>query len=85
MGNYSKILFADPTFLEGMGGMLDFGNSMYEFNSSPTPEHADKTATRCDWKQVYEDLHLSAKKFDSEQIHCQKVPDAAIGNHKADK
>lgn len=56
MGNGSDFLFARPSFLEGMGRVLDIGGTMTEFNQSLTPEQADALALGMDWKVVGDDL-----------------------------
>ncbi len=73
MGTYGKVLFADPTILSGAGSILDLGNSMFEFNASPTPELADELANRCDWMQVNTDLNLAVDKFEMENPHVKKL------------
>ena len=52
MGGSSDFLFARPSFLEGMGRVLDFGNTLNEYNSSSSPAEADARALRADWECV---------------------------------
>lgn len=56
MGELSTILFARPSFMEGMGRVLDLGATMQEYNVSPTPEEADEIAFQADWEAVNEDI-----------------------------
>ena len=56
MGEYSSFLFARPSFFEGMSRLLDFGNTLDEYNRSPTPEQADSIALGCDWRRVGLDI-----------------------------
>lgn len=57
MGKYTFSLFARPTFFEGMGRILDFGNTLTQYNVSPTPEEADANALYSDWCAIGDDLH----------------------------
>ncbi len=52
MGDSSDYLFARPSFLEGMARALDIGNTLQEYNSSPSPEEADVRAIGSDWESV---------------------------------
>lgn len=63
MSDFSTFLFARPSVIEGAGRILDFGNTLNEYNKSMTPEQADRIAIACDWRQVGLDI--------SEIIHQQ--------------
>jgi hypothetical protein len=56
MGRYSNFLYADPSFTEGMARILDFGDTLTEYNRSLSPEQADAIALNSDWRAVIEDL-----------------------------
>ncbi len=65
MGNkYSSILFASPSFAEGAARILDFGDTLTEYNRSPSPEEADANALRADWNAVINDLALAFKEVE---------------------
>jgi len=51
----SDFLFARPSFFEGVARILDFGNTLQEYNTS-TPEMADYHALKADWQAVGEDM-----------------------------
>lgn len=53
---YSTVLFAEPSFLEGLARLLDLGGTMTEFNGSPNGEIADVLALTADWRAVGDDL-----------------------------
>ena len=53
---YSSILFASPSIVEVAARILDFGDTLTEYNRSPTPEEADANAIRADWNAVIDDL-----------------------------
>ncbi len=48
MGDYSGLLYAEPSFLEGAGRVIDLGATMVNYNTSPTPALADALALRAD-------------------------------------
>ena len=50
-------LFARPSFWGGFGQLLDFGNTMFEFNRSLTGEQADYFALKGDWLAVGQDFY----------------------------
>lgn len=56
MTQMSDLLFARPSFLEGMGRILDFGGTLTEFNRSPDGPTADARAIASDWCAVGQDL-----------------------------
>lgn len=49
----SDFLFAEPSAWEGIGRLLDFGNTLNEYNTSDEP---DDIALRRDWMLVGSDL-----------------------------
>lgn len=56
MGKYLGFLYADPSFTEGMARILDFGDTLTEYNRSLSPEQADAIAVTADWNAVIDDL-----------------------------
>ncbi|TXT25738.1 MAG: hypothetical protein FD138_2919 [Planctomycetota bacterium] len=75
MSELSTFLFAVPSFCEGMGRVLDVGDTLTEYNRSETPELADQRALRADWRAVGLDI-LSAvnglERVKAQQITPQK-------------
>lgn len=65
MTRYSEILFARPSFLEGVARILDFRNGLNEYNTSASPERADELAFWADWCQVGEDLRGAMSAFET--------------------
>lgn len=61
MGNCSDFLFARPSFFEGIARMLDFGNTLNEYNYSPSEDAADENALWMDWSMVGDDLRVGLK------------------------
>lgn len=59
MGNLDTLtfrLFARPSFIEGMGRILDMGNSLNTYNRDDAPEMADKRSLESDWRMVGRDI-----------------------------
>ena len=56
MSELTDLLFARPSFLEGIGRAIDLGATMQEYNTSPTPEQADAVALQSDWQAINEDM-----------------------------
>jgi hypothetical protein len=53
---YSTFLFATPTWTEGVGRLLDFGDTLTQYNESATAEQADYRALEMDWRAVGADI-----------------------------
>ena len=58
MGDRSRstFLFAVPTWQEGVGRLVDFGDTLTEYNRSSTGASADMRATAQDWLAVGDEL-----------------------------
>ena len=52
MSTDSLFLCGRPCFLEGVSRILDFGNSLNEYNRSLTPDQADRLAIGADWRLI---------------------------------
>jgi len=52
----NQFLFARPSFFGGTAGILDFGNSLFEYNYSESGEQADYIAIQSDWVTVGDDM-----------------------------
>jgi hypothetical protein len=63
MGSYSDILYARPSFAEGMARIMDFGNTLSEYNRTPDP---DAVAIAADWNAVAEDLYAAIEQVTQE-------------------
>lgn len=57
MDGYSDLLYARPSFAEGMARAFDLGTTLEEYNQSLSAEQADYLALRSDWNAVLADLH----------------------------
>jgi len=56
MSDFSLFLFARPSLCEGMGRLLDFGDTLSEYNSSTDTQEADTNALWSDWLAVGDDV-----------------------------
>jgi len=60
----SDFLFARPSFLEGIGRVLDIGCTLQEYNKSATPEKADTLALFKDFQAAGNDIQSAMREFD---------------------
>lgn len=56
MSSYTSMLFARPSFLEGMARLFDFGNTLQVYNVSHDEAEADCAAIAADWHAIGEDM-----------------------------
>ena len=61
-------LYAEPSFLGGMARVLDLGDTLTNYNYSPSPESADTIAIQEDWRSVGDDLRAALKKCKEEHV-----------------
>lgn len=62
----SDFLYARPSFIEGVGRMLDVAGSLSMYNISRSPEAADGRAMYEDWKALGHDLRVALEELRSE-------------------
>jgi len=70
------LLFAEPSFMEGMARVLDLGNTLTEYNESPTPREADYNAIKSDWTMIGQDIYTAVEEIKNE-INEQKEPESS--------
>jgi hypothetical protein len=68
--NNSLFLMEQPSFLEGMARVLDFGDTMTGYNSSRNGDEADHAALWADWEMIAGDLRAAARQ---EVEHFRRV------------
>ena len=71
MNNLFGFLYARPSAIEGVARILDFGNTLNEYNYSSTPEQADFLALRADWRVAARDLGIAL----AEEVKATTKPD----------
>jgi len=62
----STFLFALPTWQEGTGRLVDFGDSLTEYNGTHAPEDPDARATAQDWLAVGDHLRRALWMYTTE-------------------
>jgi hypothetical protein len=55
----ATFLFATPSWQEGAGRLVDFGDSLTEYNTTAEPGNPDKRATAQDWLAVGDRLRAA--------------------------
>lgn len=63
----THFLCARPSFLEGIARIMDFGNTLNAYNTSPTGQEADNTAIWMDWTMIGQDFRNTVTKFEIEE------------------
>jgi hypothetical protein len=53
---HSDFLFSTPTFINGIGSIINIAGNYYIFNYSETAEEADAKAIEADWGVIGQDL-----------------------------
>jgi hypothetical protein len=75
--NYTTYLFAHPSFFEGMGRLLDFGNTLSEYNRVLSGEQADQFGLSADMLALGDDLSVvceckARKSKDKSKCHADR-------------
>ena len=68
-------LFAMPSFVEGIGRILDFSGSLNQYNSSPSGEDADLRAVSADWFAVGDDLKNALEEYHNQYVSERETED----------
>ena len=58
------LLFATPSFLEGMARVLDIGGTFTQYNTFTDAREADFFALRSDWRAIGEDFDTVLAEFE---------------------
>ena len=58
----TDFLYATPTFVSGMGRVIDLGATMTVFNSSDSEAEADAKAIYNDWLAIGNDMREAMEK-----------------------
>lgn len=67
MKKCSDFLYARPSFLEGLARIFDLGNTLNEYNTSPTGKESDYLAIYMDWAMVGQDLEHAITEYEIEE------------------
>lgn len=66
MNKLSSYLYARPSIVEGIARLVDFGDTLSEYNDILSPEQADALALLADWLVVGDDLREAMSNFENE-------------------
>jgi hypothetical protein len=66
MGRYSGFLYAQPSFIEGVGRVIDLGATMENYNVSPSTGIADALALRADHMALVDDTAEAMRRLADE-------------------
>ena len=68
MAEPNFVLYARPSFFEGLARLLDVGGTLNEYNTSKSPEEADYRAIFADWQAVGLDIDMAIKLLEKEDL-----------------
>lgn len=63
MHDDSLFLMERPSFIEGMARVLDLGDFMTGYNTSPSGDEADHAANWADWALIAGDMRRAAQQY----------------------
>ena len=67
----AAILFARPSALGGLASILDFGDTLTEYNTANSPEQADVLALWSDWLAVGDDMRAALRAYEATESERQ--------------
>jgi hypothetical protein len=65
-------LFALPSFLEGVGSLVDLRGSFDRYNEAESPEEADRAAIRSDWLAIADDFREAMTRVREEILAAEQ-------------
>jgi hypothetical protein len=78
MGSFTHLLYARPSFLEGVARLLDWGGTLNEYNRPLAPEDADLVALRSDWEALGQDYRTAlATMIGEAELSAERAEPAA--------
>ena len=60
----SSVLAAEPSVIEGVARLMDFGGTLQQYNDSDTENEADARALGNDWDTVGNDIRVSISQYE---------------------
>ena len=75
MSDFTGLLYAKPSFNEGLARTLDVGATFDSYNDSPSEEEADFAAVVSDWYAIGADLFIVMNRYAS-RVSLRKPHDA---------
>lgn len=58
-----RLFASTPSFVKGVGRILDFSQTLDQYNSSATAEEANARALKSDWEAVGRDIQFAIDKY----------------------
>jgi len=68
MNDQFGLLYATPSFLEGIARSIDIGDTLTEYNGSESGAAADLRALRSDWIAIGNDLRQAMSQFEQDNV-----------------
>ena len=65
-------LYAVPSFVEGLGRVLDIGSTLNEYNEDNTPNEADYLSILGDWYAVGDVIRSAVNDYETEESKKNK-------------
>ena len=60
-------LFSEPSLVEGIARLFDWGSTLNMYNDEQTSQEADYKALKSDWKAVGDDMRKAMRLYEQEQ------------------
>lgn len=61
--NKTYFLFSEPSFIEGIARIIDFGSTLNQYNDSISDFEADYRALKSDWQAVGIDMQEALEEY----------------------
>jgi hypothetical protein len=74
MGDYTDLLYARPSFPEGVARIMDLAGALNVYNQAAPPEQADAWALWSDWAAIGQDFRAAAARLAAEQAAAGGSP-----------
>lgn len=58
---HTGYLFSHPSFLSGLGSVLNVAGNYFDYNYSGNSYEADRRALQSDWKSIGQDISFSIR------------------------
>lgn len=63
MGEFTDLLYARPSFIEGVARIGDFAGGLNEYNVSSDGDEVDRKALESDWRAIGADMWAALRRF----------------------
>lgn len=66
---HTGYLFSRPSFLSGLGSVLNLAGNYFEYNYSKSSNETDRKALQSDWKSIGQDISFSIHRNSVKKLH----------------